>query len=64
MIENSMDLGTTKIAIELQLADIDDLLDGLYDEEDIPDLTRPLPEVVAEPVPALPEHRLVTRQWR
>lgn len=32
-----MDPRTTKLAIELQLADIDDLLDGLYDVEVLPE---------------------------
>ena len=31
-----MDPETAKMAIQLQLADIDDLLDGLYDDEDLP----------------------------
>lgn len=32
-----MDTATAKLAVELQLEDINDLLDGLYDEEEIPD---------------------------
>ena len=32
-----MDPETAKVAVELQLADINDLFDGLYNEEDIPD---------------------------
>jgi hypothetical protein len=31
-----MDPETAKVAVELQLADINDLLDGLYDNEDLP----------------------------
>jgi hypothetical protein len=33
----SMDPKTAQVAVELQLANIDDLLDGLYDEEEIPE---------------------------
>lgn len=32
-----MDPATAKLAVELQLADINDLLDGLYDSEDLPE---------------------------
>jgi hypothetical protein len=33
----SMDSTTAQVAVELQLADVDDLLDGPYDEDDIPE---------------------------
>lgn len=36
-LESALDLATAKLAIELQLADIDDLLDSLYDTEDLPE---------------------------
>lgn len=32
-----MDPATAKLAVELQLSDINDLLDGLYDEEELPE---------------------------
>jgi hypothetical protein len=34
-----MDTATAKLAVELQLEDINDLLDGLYDEYEIPTAT-------------------------
>jgi E3 ubiquitin-protein ligase RNF144 len=37
MIATSMDPATAKLAVELQLEDIHDLLDGLYEEEELPD---------------------------
>ena len=37
MIATSINPETAKIAVELQLGDINDLLDGLYDDEELPD---------------------------